>query len=220
MNLLAIHTTGELGSVAIARCDSNGTTILAQRDMAAKTYAAVLTLTIEEALADAQLSWFDISAIAVASGPGSFTGIRIGLAAAKGLAEGSGLPLLLVSSLALLATRLPRARAVLDAGRDEYYVGEYSGVGQQVQWERLLSRDAMLVSSPAENTGWVACEEHVAEVLGQAGQTVLLVSPPDAASLARWAGPRVVNGESSEWEMADGNYLRRSDAEVKLQAGR
>jgi tRNA threonylcarbamoyladenosine biosynthesis protein TsaB len=220
MNLLAIHTTGELGSVAIARCDPDGTAILAQREMAAKTYAAVLTLTIEEALADARLTWFDVGAIAVAMGPGSFTGIRIGLAAAKGLAEGSGVPLLLVSSLALLAARLPRARSVLDAGRDEYYVGEYSALGQQMQWERLLSHEAMLASPPAENTGWVACEEPVAEVLGQAGQTVLLVSPPDAAALARWAGPRVVAGESSDWEMADGNYLRRSDAEVKLQAGR
>jgi tRNA threonylcarbamoyladenosine biosynthesis protein TsaB len=220
MNLLALHTTGETGSVAIARCGEDGTVILAQKEMAAKTFAAVLVSTIEDVLAVAQLSWADAGAIAVAAGPGSFTGIRIGLAAAKGLAEGSGLPLLLVSSLALLATRLPRARAVLDAGRDEFYVGEYSTSGQQMQWERLLTRGAMLAAPPAENAGWVACEEHVAEVLGHAGATVLLVSPPDAASLARWAGPRILRGESSEWAMADGNYLRRSDAEVKLQAGR
>jgi tRNA threonylcarbamoyladenosine biosynthesis protein TsaB len=220
MNLLALHTTGETGSVAIARCTADGTTILALREMGAKTYAAILISTIEDALAEAQLAWTDVVALAVASGPGSFTGIRIGLATAKGLAEGSGVPLLMVSSLALLAARLPRARAVLDAGRGEFYVGEYSASGQQMQWERLLTRQALLASPAAENVGWVACEEHVAEVLGQAGATVLLVSPPDAASVARWAASRALQGESSEWTLADGNYLRRSEAEIKLQAGR
>ena len=220
MNLLALHTTGETGSVAIARCGDDGVVVLEQREMAAKTFTAALTSTIEEALLAAQLAWLDAGAIAVAAGPGSFTGIRIGLATAKGLAEASGLPLLLVSSLALLAARLPRALAVLDAGRDEFYVGEYSGSGQQMLWERLLTREAMLAAPPTENAGWIACEEHVADVLGQAGATVLLVSPPDAASVARWAGPRMLRGESSQWELADGSYLRRSDAEVKLQAAR
>jgi len=220
MILLALHTSAEPGSVAVARCGEEGTEVLAQLDMAPKTYAATLILTIEAVLAQAGLTWINVDAIAVAAGPGSFTGIRIGLATAKGLAEASGTPLLVASSLALLAMRLPRTRAVLDAGRDEFYVGEYSASGQQMQWERLLTRDALLSSPPAESTGWVACEEHVAEILGRAGETVMLASPPDAASVARWSAPRLLRGDSSDWTLADGNYLRRSDAEMKLQAAR
>lgn len=220
MNLLAIHTSGESGSVAVARCEDAGTEILAQREMGPKSYAAALMTSLEEVLAEAKLPWSAVQAIAVAVGPGSFTGIRIGLATAKGLAEAAGLPLLMVSSLALLAARLPRARAVLDAGRSEFYVGEYAGYGQEMLWERLMTREALLAVPAAEGVGYSAYEEQVAEVLSRAGETVLLVAPPDAASLARWAGPRALREESSDWETADGNYLRRSEAEIKQQAAR
>jgi tRNA threonylcarbamoyl adenosine modification protein YeaZ len=193
--------------------------VLAERRMAAKTVAATMMTSITQALADAQLQLADVEAIATASGPGSFTGVRIGLATAKGLAQGAGLPVRMVSSLALLAMRLPQARAVLDAGRGEFYVGDYCEHGRNLQWERLMTRAELLAVPLAEGCSYVACEQDVADDLCAAGLTVLLGAEPDAATVARFVAAGGL-AATQGWETADGNYLRRSDAEVKLQASR
>jgi tRNA threonylcarbamoyladenosine biosynthesis protein TsaB len=219
MMLLAIHTSGAEGSVAVARCEAGHAEILSIRRMGEKTFAAEMMSAVERVLGDAGLTISRIDAIAAASGPGSFTGTRIGLATAKGLAEGAGLPLARVSSLALLAMKLPQSRAVLDAGRGELYVADYAQHGQQQMAERWMTRDAMLAAPINEGSGYVVCEEPVAETLRLAGETVLLVAEPDAAALARFFAVRgLVEEDEQTWVEADGNYLRRTDAEVNAQA--
>ena len=247
MIVLAIHTSGMEGSVALARLTETdaealpavpkqvveegssplarlrmtpffSTEVLSSRTLAAKTFASEMTNALQSALREAGLLFSDVQAVAVASGPGSFTGTRIGLATAKGLAEGGGLPMVMASSLALLAMRLPRGRAVMDAGRGEFYVGEFARRGQETLWERWMTREAMLARPRVEGSVYAACEESVAEVLCGAGETVLQVPEPDATDLARWFAVRGLAGADDSWAAGDGNYLRRTDAEVKRQA--
>jgi tRNA threonylcarbamoyladenosine biosynthesis protein TsaB len=221
MILLAIHTTGADGSVALARAEHGHAQILSIQTLAAKTFASKMTIALQAALDEAGLRFSDVGSITAASGPGSFTGTRIGLSTAKGLAEGAGLPMVMVSSLALLAMRLPHARAVLDAGRGEFYVGDFARRGQETLWQRWMTREQMLAEQLRTGSSYVTSEEQVAEALCSAGQTVLLGAEPDAATLAEFVAVRgLTDSQTDAWAAADGNYLRRTDAEVKLAASR
>lgn len=118
--LLLIDTCGEIAGVAL----SAGEQVLASEDLARGSASAEIVQAIRRLLA--QLDWRlrDLSAIGVVRGPGSFTGIRAGLAAAKGLCEAAGLPLAAVSRLEVLAdaASLSDGFAALDAGRGEVYL--------------------------------------------------------------------------------------------------
>jgi tRNA threonylcarbamoyladenosine biosynthesis protein TsaB len=84
-------------------------------------HAGKLLLLVEEVLDDAGASWDVVERIAVGVGPGSFTGLRIGIATARGLAQARDLPLVAVSSLAALAAGADAALAVIDARRGEVF---------------------------------------------------------------------------------------------------
>src|SRR6201993_1760722 len=104
MILLAVDTSGKDGSIAVARApesprETSELTILAVVPLEAGTFSAQLVPQIASLLAKHGLSKNDIAAFAVASGPGSFTGLRVGLAAIKALAEILGTPIAAVSRL-------------------------------------------------------------------------------------------------------------------------
>lgn len=83
---------------------------------------------LEELLAEAGIGWSDLAGIAVGTGPGNFTGVRISVAAARGLALGLGIPAIGVTRLEALAHGLPRPLTVIeDARRGEAYVQEFAG---------------------------------------------------------------------------------------------
>ena len=224
MMLLALHTSGSEGSVALARCSEGTAQILGLQHLRAKTFVADLVPAIQRALKDAAVDWSSVEAIAVTTGPGSFTGIRIGMATAKGLAEPKRLPIIPVSSLALPAMRMPQARSVLDAGRTDFYAGEFSQRGQQCAWERWLTREQLLQAPLLDGVVYITPETEAAETLQENGQTVLLCAVPDAAAVAKWAAQRIAqpgfDPQAYAWETADGNYLRRPEAEIKLEAAR
>jgi tRNA threonylcarbamoyladenosine biosynthesis protein TsaB len=127
--LLSLNTCGTTASVALGIADRGAEEIriVATAELAVRTYSARLIPEIAAMLAGQRATLRDIEAIVVVNGPGSFTGIRVGLSTAKGLAEAAAIPLLSLSRLALLAgaSGLPHVLAVVDAGRGEYYVGEY-----------------------------------------------------------------------------------------------
>ena len=139
--LLSLNTCGSTASVALGVPGAQEVKILATANLAVRTYSARLIPEIAAMLESQRATVRDIEAIVVVNGPGSFTGIRVGLGTAKGLAEGAGIPLIAVSRLALLAgaSGLPHVLAAVDAGRGEYYVGEYQN-GQNLG-EVLLSGD-------------------------------------------------------------------------------
>lgn len=121
--ILSIETSTKNCSVSIAE---NGETI-ALREIATESYshAEKLHVFIEEVLAEAKISYKQLSAVAIGSGPGSYTGLRIGVSAAKGLCYALDIPLIAIESLEILARKVVIADGViipmLDARRMEVY---------------------------------------------------------------------------------------------------
>ncbi len=226
--LLALNTCGNTASVALGRANSEGIKILATATLAERTYSARLIPEIAALLAGQSATMSDVEAIVVVNGPGSFTGIRVGLSTAKGLAEAGGTPLIAVSRLALLAgaSGLPHVLAAVDAGRGDYYVGEYRN-GENLG-EALLRGDETVAAAKRAGAGVLVCDESVAK--DGSGESTsacaalaicgpLYVQPPDAADALRFAMGRFRAGDFEDAASLQANYLRRSDAEVVL-AGR
>src|SRR5437016_9078750 len=134
MLLLAIDTSGRLGSIALARGHEDGSCdVIEVVPLAGGTFSAQLVPQVAAFLSKHGFTKYDIDAFAVASGPGSFTGLRVGLAAIKALAEILGKPIAAVSLLEAVAVASGargKVMAVLDAGRGELYVGEYDVTGE------------------------------------------------------------------------------------------
>jgi tRNA threonylcarbamoyladenosine biosynthesis protein TsaB len=223
--LLAINTSGSTASVALGVVDLRGVKVVATAELAGRTYSARLIPAIAALLESRQATPRDIEAIVVVSGPGSFTGIRVGLSTAKGLAEGAGIPLIAVSRLALLANAsgLPHVLAAVDAGRGEYYVGEYRN-GDNLG-EVLLSGEETIAMARQAGAGVLVCDDSRSEDASTSACSALAVcgpvyvQPPDAAEALRFALARFRAGKFDDPETLDANYLRRSDAEV-LRAAR
>jgi tRNA threonylcarbamoyladenosine biosynthesis protein TsaB len=97
--VLGVDTCGPSGSVALARVFRGGLEVLGQTELAGRTYSAVLVGRVAEILEEAGLKLADVDAIVVVNGPGSFTGVRVGLSAVKGLAEPGQIPVVAVSRL-------------------------------------------------------------------------------------------------------------------------
>src|ERR1700679_2314141 len=161
--LLGLNTCGSTASVALGLAAADNIKILSTASLAVRTYSARLVPEIAALLESRHATLRDIEAIVVVNGPGSFTGIRVGLSTAKGLAEGRGIPLIAVSRLALLANAsgLPHVLAAVDAGRGEYYVGEYRN-GKNLG-EVLLSGEETVAVARQPGAGVLGCDESRAD---------------------------------------------------------
>ncbi|HWT67359.1 MAG TPA: tRNA (adenosine(37)-N6)-threonylcarbamoyltransferase complex dimerization subunit type 1 TsaB, partial [Terracidiphilus sp.] len=120
--VLGIDTCGPVGSVALARLSSGAVELLGQKELPSRNYTATLISAVGELLAAASATAAQLEAIAVTSGPGSFTGVRVGLAAVKGLAEPAQTPIVAVSRLAVLAAKAGTVSSALDAHRHEIFL--------------------------------------------------------------------------------------------------
>lgn len=221
MILLAVDTSGKDGSIAVARAPENvretsELTILEVVPLEGGTFSAQLVPQIASLLAKHGLSKNDIAAFAVASGPGSFTGLRVGLAAIKALAEILGKTIATVSRLEALA-RSARIRgtviAALDAGRGEVYTGIYDVEdAAHMQSERLLTNAELF----AEAAGGVivTSDSKLAETARASGLRVEQVAMPRSDAIARLGWEKIQKGETVSPEDLEANYIRRSDAEI------
>src|SRR5215467_8504915 len=149
MLLLVTDTSGRNGNVALARAGdgvaSNGVDLIEELPLAGGTFSAQLVPQIAALLSKHGFSKADIGAFIVISGPGSFTGLRVGLAAIKALAEILSKPIVPISLLevvAFAAGKQGRVLAALDAGRGEIYGGEYEirGDAARLVREELISK--------------------------------------------------------------------------------
>lgn len=119
---------------------------------------------LEESLSAARLGWADLDALAVGVGPGNFTGIRIAVAAARGLALGTGKPAIGVSTLEAQAYGLDRpVRAVLDARRGMGYAQAFDGGAPELVQMEVLADDLPL--APALRAESLV--EHIARIAGE-----------------------------------------------------
>ena len=202
--LLAIDTCGVTGTVALGRWDGESIAVLAETDLAAKTFSAQLVPKLRELLRAHSATAQDLRAIVVVNGPGSFTGVRIGVSAAKGLAEALSIPVIAISRLALLARKAGTKAAAIDAGRGEFYF-LHSLDGKAAEF--LLSADA---AREYADEPIAVCEA----ILAAQWAGSRLVAPPDATDALSAAIPRLHAKEFDDILTLDGNYVRRSDAEL------
>jgi tRNA threonylcarbamoyladenosine biosynthesis protein TsaB len=216
MRILLIHTSGGEGSVALADTDLEEV-IVRQETMPGRSSSERLVPTVKRLMEGGGWSLRELTAIVVVHGPGSFTGMRVGLSAAKGLSEASGVPLMAVSRLALLAACADAdgapVYAVLDAGRGEFYLGEY--LGRRCVREALLS--GVDLAAAVAGRVVVVCEGKVAEVLAEVHP--LMVAEPSAGDALPLAVERIAARELDDAALVDANYLRRTDLEIFAKAG-
>lgn len=130
-NILAIEASADACSVALQTAAG----IIERNEFTPRQHSQLLLPMVDELLQQAAIALRDIDAIAFSAGPGSFTGLRLALGVAQGLAYGAGIPLIAVSSLAALAQSVIEARTlaestqvfcVVDARMGECYVGRYA----------------------------------------------------------------------------------------------
>ena len=135
MTLLGLDTSTSAASACVLRADGEAFELgpPPERLQLPPAHASELMPAVADAMSRAGVRWGDLDAIAVGVGPGAFTGLRIGIATARALATGSGLPLRRVSSLAALAAGIdaPLRLPLIDARRGEVFGALYDG-GEQL----------------------------------------------------------------------------------------
>jgi tRNA threonylcarbamoyladenosine biosynthesis protein TsaB len=211
--VLGIDTCGPTGSVALARLTGESVEIPGQTELEGRNYSATLLGAIRDLLALNGVELRALAGIVVVIGPGSFTGVRVGLGTVKGLAEGAQLPVKAVSRLEVLAAKAGTPWAALDAHRHEVFL-RVSGAGLEPK-EMLAGATELAEVNPAQERV-ALCDEAAQTLLKAAWPAAELVwsEPPTAADALRLCAPRLVAGEHDDVAVLDGHYLRRSDAEI------
>jgi tRNA threonylcarbamoyladenosine biosynthesis protein TsaB len=214
--VLAVDTTHESGSLALT---AGGETMEEVRLHAPAGFGHVLYGHLSQLLARHGVTPAAIDCFAAASGPGSFTGVRVGLACVKGLAEAMGRLAVGVGNLEAMATfgtGLLRA-VVMDARRGEVYGAVYDAGGRVVLPEVVAKFPAWLETLPA-GVEFIATDfgPFRSGLAGTGFEDAPVVTAPSAlaGAIARIASARWLEGEACDPASLDANYVRRADAEL------
>jgi len=217
VRLLALDTSTLTASVAALDTETGA---LVERRQRVTVHSDVLLELVSAVLDEAGWNARSVEAVACGAGPGSFTGLRIGLATAKGLAFGAGAKLVMVSSLAAMAARVPgRVAAVLDAHKSEVYAGIFDvagGLTTPVGAERIFSPARLAAELATESELGVVGDGAVRypELVSGTARRIDDDGAPHAAEVARLAAARLAVGESDALDTARPSYLRASEAEI------
>jgi tRNA threonylcarbamoyladenosine biosynthesis protein TsaB len=229
-----MDTCDSRGSVAVLRDDE----VLALAEhRTAEEYSSWLLPTVGEVLRQAGTGMTDLDGYAMASGPGSFTGVRLGLTTAKAWAEVYGRPIAAVSRLEAIASQASAAAlyvaAFADAQRGQVFGGVYrrNSEGLQPVGEEVVTAPGEFIGWAAETTQgrkiWWASPD-AAQLLAEAawkdrekkGETIKMVSATLAAVIGRLGARRLAAGRPTDVLALDANYVRRSDAEIFWKGGK
>lgn len=223
--ILAVDTATENCSVAL----KVGSDVIARCEMAPREHTTKILPMVDSVLAEAGLTLNQLDALAFGRGPGSFTGVRIGIGIAQGLAFGAGLPMIGVSTLAAMAQQAYRTQqathvlSAIDARMNEIYVGGYQRL-ENGDWETVVS-EAVLAPEmftptlteaawSVAGTGWQAYPDLQGQLhLSVSDSGVLYPESQDMLILAHHA---LVRGEAVDAEHASPVYLRDTVAWKKL----
>jgi tRNA threonylcarbamoyladenosine biosynthesis protein TsaB len=223
MLILGIDTSTLQSGVALVEGDGR---VRAVRRARVTTHSEGLLVLVEEVLAEAQVAAPALEAIACTGGPGSFTGLRIGLSTAKGLCLALGRPLVLVSSLQALAARAPSgvtAVACLDALKGEVYAGVYR-VGAPGEEPVLVGAEEVLAPERVAERLAALAVDGLVHLLGDAvvrwpvlrvpGVIADDTGAPDPVDLARLGALLRARGHADDLAAAAPRYIRPSEAEI------
>ena len=211
--ILAIDTCGSSGSIALGLKEGQDLYILGNSQFGGRSYSERLVAAGGELLGLGGVHLGLIHALVAVNGPGSFTGVRVGLSAVKGLAEGSQIRVLAVSRLEVFAAASGVSSVALGAHRQEVFLrlAEPASAARE-----LLAGAAELAAIQPHPPRVAVCDEEAAQLLQAAWPAVELVrtAAPNADDALRLCAPRVARGEFIDAALLDGHYLRRSDAEI------
>lgn len=228
MNLLAIETSTESCSVALLCADG----IFERSELAPRRHAGRVLPMAEAVLKEAGLQRKQLDGIAVGRGPGAFTGVRLGVSVAQGLAFALALPVVPVSSLAALAMQAPNddaaILALIDARMGEVYAGTFrhaaGGLVVAMGDECVCSPQALSwPSAPAWNvigSGWRAGGEVLAARFRPPPRWAEAECYPQARDVARLAAPILAAGQGVAADQALPVYLRNNVAKTLAEQGK
>lgn len=223
MLVLATDTSGKHGSITLARCEQNGACEMIETvPLAGGTFSAQLVPQIAALLNKHHYGKHDIAAFAVVSGPGSFTGLRVGLAAIKALAEVLQKPIATVSLLEAVAVahgQNGRLIAALDAGRNELYIGEYEvrPTATRMIREQLIAQSELV--DVVAGRRLVTPDPAIADLARRSDLQVFEIKRPGTDLIAHIGWKKILAGEIVSPEDLEANYIRRSDAEIFSKPG-
>lgn len=225
MKVLAVETSTMLGGVAIM--DGKAGLIAELRLNVKTTHSERLMTVIDHALAQSELTMDEMDVFAVAIGPGSFTGLRIGLSTVKGLSYSTGKPVVTVPTLKAFAWNFPYCEhpvcLMLDARKEEVYaaVFRWEGDAFRQEVEDLSVRPEELLKR-LPGTTLFAGEGALLyrEVIGRVMKERAVMAPsvamvPSPANVAMLGLLKAARGEFTVAAEATPLYIRKSEAEVK-----
>ena len=228
MNLLAIETATEACSVALV----HGETVIARTELAPRRHAERVLPMADELLAEAGIGKHALDVIAVGRGPGAFTGVRLAVSLAQGMAMALGLPVVTISSLAALALEAPEddaaILAVIDARMGEIYAACYQRDGNggllALDEERVCTADTLVLPQAAAwqvvGTGWTTYEDTLRGRLNSAPVSANGACFPQARHVATLAVSEFKAGRAHAPELALPLYLRDKVALTLAEQGR
>ena len=221
-HILHIDTSGPECTIAIA---TDGVPAAVRQHSGERDQASVINRLVDEVLAEAGITFPAISAIAVCAGPGSYTGLRIGLATAKGYCYTLGKPLILHSRLQLLGNsirlRQPGARiyiSILPARVGEYYISAMDGDGQEIMAPGHYATPA-IISRLKQYAGSIACgkyEEDLKAAFEADTITFFSMTAPDKESWAVKSLQDYKNQFFNSLSEAEPFYLKQVFINTKL----
>ena len=217
MLILGVDTSGKNGSIALVDFRTGPRTVEIV-PLEGGTFSAQLIPQISGMLDRHNLSKRDVDGFAAVSGPGSFTGLRVGLAAIKGLAEVLQKPIAAVSLLEAVA-RISglngEITAMLDAWRNEIYIAHFSvSESSFVAGSEALIRE-LDIAGLSHDREIVTPEQKIVEAARGHGLRAQRVKYPGADFIAELGFEKINNGAVVSTFDLDANYIRRSDAEIK-----
>lgn len=206
MLTLAVDTAAETGSIALV---DDGRILEEARLHAPGGFGQMLFGELEALLIRQRVRLADIGLYAAASGPGSFTGVRVGLAAIKGLAEVAGKPAAGISNLAALAEfgRAPLRAPIIDARRGEVFAALYDGAGEAIVPASVLRFPEFLALIGGRQVEYISASF-------DPGLPVTAAPPELAGTIGRLAIRRYKAGDPCDPASMEANYVRRADAEI------
>jgi tRNA threonylcarbamoyladenosine biosynthesis protein TsaB len=228
MNLLAIETATEACSVALV----HGQTVIARTELAPRRHAERVLPMADELLAEAGIGKHALDAIAVGRGPGAFTGVRLAVSLAQGMAMALDRPVVTISSLAALALEAPQddaaILAVIDARMGEIYAASYRREGEgallALDEERVCTAQALVLPAVAAwnvvGSGWATYQQALQARLGSAPRSADGNCYPQARHVATLAVREFQAGRVLAPDQALPVYLRDKVALTLAEQGR